>query len=210
MRIYWYDAMRIGRPTQDQIALAETADIKIRLGQINAAGQQKGVDALIVTDLIELARNHAISDAILLAGDEDLRVGVLLSQQFGVRVHLLGIMPATGNQSQTLRQEADTCAMWDKSEVSNFLTIVPTTTSESQVDAAAITGLTVAVDAIVDKISAERIEELKRDFASAKPVPKDLDAALLRVGREHYAQDKLQQSERSLLRDTFIRLVKAR
>jgi uncharacterized LabA/DUF88 family protein len=34
---------------------------------------------LIGTDLIELARNHAISDAVLLSGDEDLRIGVQIA-----------------------------------------------------------------------------------------------------------------------------------
>src|SRR4051812_25088164 len=69
LRIYWYDAMRVGRPTPEQMALADSDDIKIRLGQINSAGEQKGVDALIITDLAELARNQAITDAVLLSGD---------------------------------------------------------------------------------------------------------------------------------------------
>jgi hypothetical protein len=45
LRIYWYDAMRLGRPTPEQMALADFPDIKIRLGQVNSAGEQKGVDA---------------------------------------------------------------------------------------------------------------------------------------------------------------------
>jgi hypothetical protein len=45
-RIYRYDAMRLGRPTPEQTALADAADIKIRLGQVNAAGEQKGGYAL--------------------------------------------------------------------------------------------------------------------------------------------------------------------
>ena len=65
--------------------------MKLRLGQLNSEGQQKGVDSLIVTDLIELARNKAISDAVVLTGDEDIRVGVQIAQSLGVRVHLLGI-----------------------------------------------------------------------------------------------------------------------
>ena len=58
LRVYWYDAMRLGRPTTEQMALSDSADIKIRLWQVNAAGEQKGVDALIVTDMAELARNR--------------------------------------------------------------------------------------------------------------------------------------------------------
>ena len=58
LRIYWYDAMRLGRPTAEQTALANTSNIKTRLGNMNSACEQKGVDALIITDMIDLARNH--------------------------------------------------------------------------------------------------------------------------------------------------------
>ena len=94
LRIYWYDgALGYGGPTLDQEAIANSDNVKLRLGFINGQGQQKGVDSLIVTDLINLARNHAISDAILLSGDEDVRIGVEIAQGFGVRVHVLGIVP---------------------------------------------------------------------------------------------------------------------
>ena len=125
LRIYWYDAMRLGRPTPEQVALADSDDIKVRLGQINAAGEQKGVDALIITDLAELARNQAITDAVLLSGDEDVRVGVVLAQQFGVRVHLIGIQPSRSNQSRSLMQEADTTSEWDRATLTSFLTYAP-------------------------------------------------------------------------------------
>ena len=59
------------RLTADQALLASLDDVKIRLGFINSVGEQKGVDSLIVTDLIELARQKAVCDAILLSGDED-------------------------------------------------------------------------------------------------------------------------------------------
>jgi len=81
----------------------------VRLGFLNSAGQQKGVDSLIVTDLVELARNRAVGDVVLVSGDEDVRIGVQLAQSFGVRVHLVGVKPCAGNQSPELRQEADTC-----------------------------------------------------------------------------------------------------
>lgn len=107
LRIYWYDGAYRG-PSGDQIALAHTDNVKVRLGIVNSAGQQKGVDALIITDLIDLSRNNAITDAILVTGDEDLRVGVQIAQEFGIRVHLVGITPARSNQSKTLMQESDT------------------------------------------------------------------------------------------------------
>ena len=99
LRIYWYDGLIAGRPSAEQSAIAALPDVKMRFGYVNSAGQQKGVDTRIVTDLVELARNQAITDAILVSGDEDLRVGVEIAQSFGIRVHLLGIQPAAGSAS---------------------------------------------------------------------------------------------------------------
>lgn len=106
LRIYWYDGTATG-PTPQQITLAYRPSVKVRLGFVNQNGEQKGVDSLIVTDLISLSRNRAMADALLLTGDEDIRVGVQQAQEFGVRVHLLGIAPARENQSRFLVQEAE-------------------------------------------------------------------------------------------------------
>jgi uncharacterized LabA/DUF88 family protein len=126
LRIYWYDgAIGGARPTADQALLANLDDVKLRLGFVNSSGQQKGVDSLIVTDLIELARQKAICEAILMSGDEDVRVGVQIAQLYGVRVHLLGITPSRGTQSQQLLQEADTTHEWDAATIALFLSIRP-------------------------------------------------------------------------------------
>ncbi|WP_374650715.1 NYN domain-containing protein [Dongia sp.] len=124
LRIYWYDAPPQGnRPSGEQSSLAHRDHVKLRLGFLNGVGQQKGVDSLIVTDMIELARNHAVSDIVLISGDEDVRVGVQIAQSYGVRVHLLGISPARGSQSLALLQEADTTTEWDRSIVESWLLV---------------------------------------------------------------------------------------
>ena len=123
LRVYWYDGVLRTGPTTEQEKLADSDGVKLRLGMIAFTGRQKGVDSLIVTDLIELARNHAISDAILLSGDEDVRVGVQIAQSFGVRVHLLGIEPGVNNQSRLLRQESDTTTEWQRPEVEQLLAV---------------------------------------------------------------------------------------
>jgi uncharacterized LabA/DUF88 family protein len=130
LRVYWYDGALGLRPTVEQVQLANLDNVKVRLGFINSAGQQKGVDSLIVTDLIELARLGAICDAVLLSGDEDVRVGVQIAQSYGVRIHLLGIEPSRGSQSKALLQEADE---WDKLTVAKFLSIrsVPSTAASA-------------------------------------------------------------------------------
>lgn len=125
LRIYWYDAIGTKGPTLEQKRLANSNNVKVRMGTLNGSGEQKGVDSMIVIDLIELARNHAITDAVLVSGDEDVRVGVQFAQSYGVRVHLIGIASESGknNQSPSLLQEADTHANWNSEVIQSFLTI---------------------------------------------------------------------------------------
>ncbi len=120
LRVYWYDGTTSG-PTPPQLALAYRPSLKLRLGFVNPQGQQEGVDALFVADLIQLARNRAMADAVLLTGDEDILKGVQQAQERGVRVHLLGIEPSIENQSRSLAQEADSVRELSCAEVSSFL-----------------------------------------------------------------------------------------
>ncbi len=161
LRIYWYDGMLHTGLSAEQRTLANMDDVKLRVGVLNPAGQQKGVDSLIVTDIIELARNHAISDAILLSGDEDTRIGVQIAQSFGVRVHLLGIEPRRGNQSQLLLQEADTTAEWSKSEIGGILTMRAGFGIVSQAgDRSAATPVDDDTASIIDTAVAEVVSDL--------------------------------------------------
>src|SRR4051794_20038291 len=84
LRVYWYDGARDRLPTADHLRVAELADVKLRLGLV-AGGRQKGVDALLVRDLLTLARNGAISEAFLVSGDDDLREAMRDAQDHGVR-----------------------------------------------------------------------------------------------------------------------------
>lgn len=120
LRIYWYDGTSIG-PTPQHNTLADQPNIKVRLGFVNSMGEQKGVDSLIVTDMITLARNRAIASCVLLSGDEDIRVGVQQAQEYGVRVHLLGIKPVRGSQSLFLLREADSSHEWAEGDINSFL-----------------------------------------------------------------------------------------
>ena len=124
LRVYWYDAARpaSGR-TAEHAGIAGSDHIKLRLGVLNSDNEQKGVDSLIVSDLIELARHRAIDDAVLVSGDEDVRIGVQVAQTLGIRVHLVGIRPSNANQSPSLREEADTNTEWDKDVVARFLSV---------------------------------------------------------------------------------------
>ena len=115
LRIYWYDAARDRVPTIDQRVIAQMALVKLRLGNLNARGQQKGVDAQIRADMEALARHRAITDAVLVAGDEDMVPAVEAAQAFGVRVHLWGVEPPYGtNQAERLVWESDTVEVLER------------------------------------------------------------------------------------------------
>lgn len=114
LRVYWYDGARRRIHTVEQQSIAELPDVKVRLGNLNANNQQKGVDSLIRTDLESLARHRAISDAALIGGDEDLVSAVEAAQGYGARVHLWGIEAAEGrNQAEPLLWEVDSQRTFD-------------------------------------------------------------------------------------------------
>jgi len=188
LRIYWYDGTSTG-PTQQHLALAYKPHVKVRLGFVNKVGQQKGVDSLIVTDMITLARNRAMSDAVLLSGDEDIRVGVQQAQEYGVRVHLLGISPCRGSQSQFLMQEADTTHEWGHDEISAFLThnlklvqpapvmpmipvVEPIAASDTPLSPTTLNDLAEEAAAQID---ASVLDGLVKSFESAGRLPPDVD-----------------------------------
>ena len=126
LRIYWYDAARDRVPTIDQRVIAQMPWVKLRLGNLNARGQQKGVDAQIRADMEALARHRAVTDTVLIAGDEDMVPAVEAAQAFGVRVHLWGIEPPYGtNQAERLVWESDTVDVLDTSFLRPYFTRNP-------------------------------------------------------------------------------------
>ncbi|WP_244301811.1 NYN domain-containing protein [Microbispora triticiradicis] len=126
LRVYWYDAARDRVPTVDQRVIAQLPWVKVRLGNLNARGQQKGVDAQIRSDLEALARHHAVNDTVLIAGDEDMVPAVEAAQAYGVRVHLWGVEPPFGtNQAERLVWESDTVEILSADFLRPFFTRAP-------------------------------------------------------------------------------------
>ncbi len=125
LRVYWYDAaLSPDKLTEEQGRIADKRNCKLRLGTLNRFGGQKGVDTLMVMDVLALSRNKAISSILIVTGDDDLRPALEEAQEFGVRVHLLGIQAAKGfNQSQRLQRECDSYRDWGQAETSTFLSI---------------------------------------------------------------------------------------
>jgi uncharacterized LabA/DUF88 family protein len=224
LRIYWYDAARGSRGlTLDHATLAHTDYIKLHLGFLSSQKQQKGVDSLIVTDLIELARNHAMSDAVLISGDEDVRIGVQIAQGFGVRIHLLGIQPSRGSQSLQLLQEADTTTEWDASVVSRFLTVqapaaasslhTPSTSSASSFPQSGTTTATsqlfeTVIANLVNSLDSNAISHLKTFWQSQYGLPHEIDGKLIARCRSEIGVD-LDQIQKRTVRRRFTAAVKA-
>lgn len=223
LRIYWYDgAIGGARPTSDQALLAGLDDVKLRLGFVNSHGQQKGVDSLIVTDLIELARLKSISDALLLSGDEDVRVGVQIAQNYGVRVHLLGIHPSRGSQSLQLLQEADTTFEWAGEIIGRFIAIREALNVPAEVRTVVGSNKT---NTIIDHDTSKVIEKCVNDFVqqladtdliavaaywkTERGVPPDLDRRLLPICGQAMARS-LEKTEIKHMRGSFSAAVRAK
>lgn len=114
LRLYWFDGTRnrILSPAHRELAAIER--VKVRLGNVNMNGVQKGVDHLIRTEMEKLAANRAITDAVLVTGDEDLLPAVEAAQAYGVAVHLWGVEAELGsNQAPAMVWEADTTDLLD-------------------------------------------------------------------------------------------------
>ncbi|MDL4813344.1 NYN domain-containing protein [Actinomadura opuntiae] len=107
LRCYWYEATVEGRRAPEHDALADLPGLKLRLGRIRP-GRREGVDTEIHRDLMTLARNGALADAVVVSGDEDLAQVVADAQDLGLRVTVVHVA-VDGNWtiSRVLRQECD-------------------------------------------------------------------------------------------------------
>ena len=209
LRVYWYDGTDSG-PTIQQRVLAECPDAKLRLGFVRKGDenrvQQKGVDSLLVTDMITLARNRAVATCVLVAGDADLLVGVQQVQEHGVRVHLLGIRPQRGgNQSQFLLNEADQVHHWNADNVREFLACVPQTNAPANYRGDAQRLLEWAVQKTVDAIAVlpnllGRVDALHQ---ANRPHPRDVDALLLRLTSDAIGSARLTDPQQHQVRQWF-------
>ena len=192
LRTYWYDGAPGGTPSPAQHAVAHQPGVKVRLGSTVARGEgfvQKGVDSLIVRDLIRLSQNRAISTAYLLGGDEDLRQGVVEAQDMGVRVVLVGIGPF-GEQSvaATLMREADDVIVLDRDRLAPSFRLREY--EEAPADASRRAAYDVGVDfgqAWASDASAGAVDGLLASSRqpSSRRVPPEIDRELLRHANVH-------------------------
>lgn len=198
LRIYWYDGVGKFGPTSSHTALAGLDNVKVRLGLLNNQGEQKGVDSLIVTDLVELARNGAMSDALVLSGDEDIRIGVHIAQTYGVRVHLLGIHPASGSQSFTLRHEADTITEWHANDIRPLLSIADVASAVAPEVVQAPDAMRIA-EIFLQTLPSTDWVDLRAHVTDREGLPSDFDRRMLKSVRDGLGR-LLTDDERKLVR----------
>jgi hypothetical protein len=106
LRCYWYEATVEGRRSDEHDTLADLSGVKLRLGRMRP-GRREGVESEIHRDLTTLARNRAISDALVVSADEDLAQVIADVQDLGIRVVLVHIGAPGWTAPAALRQECD-------------------------------------------------------------------------------------------------------
>ncbi|WP_197719044.1 NYN domain-containing protein [Actinomyces bovis] len=221
LRTYWYDAIRGNEVSGGLAELAALPSLKLRLGALNGAGQQKGVDSLIVTDLIELARNRAVSDIVLMSGDEDIRVGVQLAQTYGLRIHLLGIGDLRTNSSRTLQQEADTVVTLSPEWLETHLEVVQTEpgqdphilssgrTSAHRVELEAVDGESLGetalrvTECVISSMDERDREQLLSQIDFGGSIPRTIDGLLIGSVSRLQGNSRLTPDQLRAVRSTF-------
>lgn len=217
LRAYWYDAMPGPRLSLEQSSIAKLNGVKLRLGALNSAGEQKGVDSLIVTDLIDLARNRAIADAVLISGDEDLRIAVQIAQSFGVRVHVLAAGDPAKNVSHSLQMEADSVSSLDSAWFQQHLELTTPPISASSTPAKVATPVTSVTieqasisvsNEILEQLQQEQIVLLKDHFVSSTTIPPEYDRKLIAKVSEALSSKRLTGDEMRHVRGVFVKGVR--
>lgn len=210
LRIYWYDAPPKTGLSIEQSNLALQPGMKLRLGVLNNIGEQKGVDSLIVTDLIELARNRAISDVVLLSGDEDIRIGVSVAQTFGLRVHLLGIGNYDRNVSKSLRMEADSFKGIEPEWCKRTLSLSSDATMQQnwvEPPVGTIDDIEEAAKSVSEKLvagkSASECRELANLITNGGQVPAEIDGKLIAATAKHMGDIFFTPDQKRKVRSVF-------
>jgi NYN domain-containing protein len=218
LRIYWYDTIGFKGPTSDQTSLARLDDIKFRVALANQPGEQHWVDSLITADLVELARLKSICDAVLLSGDEGLRIGIQIAQSHGIRVHLIAIQP-TKLQSRVPLQEGDTTTEWNQHVIERILSARPSgTVTATLAPSPGSISVTIAdLDPRIEKVALDlvatmdegEIKAVHTFLDTAGRVPPEFDGKLLGLCRDELGRD-LTIRERRHARAQFSTAVKTR
>jgi hypothetical protein len=124
LRCYWYEATVEGRRSDEHDVLADLPGVKLRLGRVRP-GRREGVEAGIHRDLTTLARNRAVSDAVVVSAEEDLADVVAEVQDLGLRVVVVHIAAdGSWTASGPLRQECDDAVQISAAHLRPFVDLI--------------------------------------------------------------------------------------
>lgn len=196
LRIYWYDALGMNDlPSRQHKHLGKLDDVKMRYGTRNTYGKQKGVDGLLMADLILLAQNKAITSAVIVSGDADLIPGVTTAQMLGVRVHRMEINGQEAS-SPALCEEVDRNSEWPLAEIENFTSAASEITAPGPTEPGyeEIEDLQTLAETAREFI-AQMSDEDRQSLAGRITIPFELDKKLLflaktSLGRLLYPEEK--------------------
>jgi hypothetical protein len=219
LRIYWYDGMIANGLTPQQRSIAKVDDVQLRAGTINGKGKQKGVDSLIIRDLIELTSHQAVCDAVLVTGDSDLAIGIEIAQKRGVRIAVIGLEDlATGvahNQGSDILNRADRFGMLGLADLSRFLRYTPPPSATANQPEAAAPTIASTGTALLE-MDRPRIEEVVKSFIAQKiysmtgaldPTTKRIEGSVDRALLYHVSTElghgRLTEAEKIYTRQVF-------
>lgn len=107
LRTYWYETTSEGKRAPDHDVLADISGLKLRVGPARS-GRREGIAVMAYRDLTTLAREHAVCDAVVVSGDEQMVRAVTDAQDFGMRVTGTHVrVDGHWTISPALRQEYD-------------------------------------------------------------------------------------------------------
>lgn len=194
LRTYWYDAALNATPADGHLIVARLPGVKLRLGRLTEFGQ-KGVDSLIMRDLITLAANRAVATGILVSGDEDLREGVREAQELGMQMHVLGV--ELSGVADALSQEADNVDFLRKETLTPYFSVKEAASDPREV------GRSFAREWLTRATGTERAEVT----AGFPRIAMELDAGLIRRASREVAP-YLSNSQKEELRAGFWEVVR--
>ena len=194
LRIYWYDGLVNGAPSPFNAKLNGQDGFKLRYGTVNSVGQQKGVDGLLIADLLNLSQNKSITDAVVISGDGDLAPGVEAAQTFGIKVYCLSIGPSDAS-SPVLQSVADVNCLWPDKQVRTFVSKF----DQNQTVTDDTDNLDKSLRDVANEVYSELQDEQRVCLSNSQIIPKTIDAILLYKARVSLGRI-LKENERFILR----------
>ena len=201
LRVYWYDGpLSNGSKSDSHTSIEQLDDFKLRLGSRNISGEQKAVDGLLIADLIGLAQNRAITDAIVISGDADLIPGIITAQALGIRVICIEIGPIEAT-SKYLMAEVDRNVTWfiDKpvflSKASDELIEGETYTTPTENEDPVF----IMAQTCFSQLNEEKIAILKT-LTEKEMIPQEIDREILSIARKYKNNVLLTSDEKKALR----------